>query len=68
VEYFPENEQLNLCLGISHMNLGAFETALSFFLKFQYSRQCLEFIVNCYHALNDFENASAYQKKLESMA
>jgi len=68
VEYFPENEQLNLCLGISHMNLGAFETALSFFLKFQHSRQCLEFIVNCYHALNDFEKTSAYQKKLESMA
>jgi anaerobic magnesium-protoporphyrin IX monomethyl ester cyclase len=67
VEYFPENEQLNLCLGISHMNLGDFETALTFFLKFQYSRQCLEFIVNCYHALNDFENASAYQKKLESV-
>ncbi len=68
VKYFPENEQLNLCLGISHMNLGAFETALSFFLKFQHSRQCLEFIVNCYHALNDFEKTSAYQKKLESMA
>jgi len=68
VEYFPENEQLNLCLGISHMNLGAFETALSFFLKFQHSRQYLGFIVNCYHALNDFETASAYQKKLESMA
>ncbi|MBW1728119.1 MAG: cobalamin-dependent protein [Deltaproteobacteria bacterium] len=67
VEYFPENEPLNLCLGISHMNLGAFETALSFFLKFQHSRQCLGFIVNCYHELNDFEKASAYQQKLESI-
>ncbi len=68
VEHFPGNEQLSLCLGISHMNLGAFETALSFFLKFQYSKQCLGFIVACYHALNDVESASAYQKKLESMA
>ncbi len=65
VEYFPGNEQLNLCLGISHMNLDAFETALSFFLKFQHSKQSLGFIVNCYNALNDFEKASEYQKKLE---
>jgi len=65
VEYFPDNDQLNLCLGISHMNLGAFETALSFFLKFQHSKQSLGFIVNCYNALNDFEKASEYQKKLE---
>jgi len=68
VEHFPGNEQLSLCLGISHMNLGDFETALSFFLKFQHSKQCLGFIVACYHELNDVQNASAYQKKLESMA
>ncbi len=68
VEHFPGNEPLSLCLGISHMNLGDFETALSFFLKFQHSKQCLGFIVACYHELNDVENASAYQKKLESMA
>jgi anaerobic magnesium-protoporphyrin IX monomethyl ester cyclase len=68
VEHFPDNEQLSLCLGISHMNLGAFETALPFFLKFQHSKQCLGFIVTCYHALNDVESASACQKKLESMA
>jgi len=65
VEHFPDNEQLSLCLGTSHMNLGAFETALSFFLKFQHSKQALGFIINCYNALNDFEKASAYQKKLE---
>ena len=65
VEHFPDNEQLSLCLGISHMNLGGFETALSFFLKFQHSKQALGFIINCYNALNDFEKASAYQKKLE---
>ena len=68
VEHFPGNEQLILCLGISHMNLADFETALSFFLKFQHSKQCLGFIVACYHELNDVQNASAYQKKLESMA
>ncbi len=68
VKHFPDNEQLYMCLGISHMNLGAFETALSFFLKLQHSKQALGFIVSCYNALNDFEKASAYHKKYEYMA
>ncbi|OEU67420.1 MAG: B12-binding domain-containing radical SAM protein [Desulfobacterales bacterium PC51MH44] len=67
VMHFPDHEQLNLCSGVSHMNLGAYKTALSFLLKFQHSKQALGFIVNCYHALNDFEKASAYHQKLESM-
>jgi radical SAM superfamily enzyme YgiQ (UPF0313 family) len=66
IEHFPRNEQINLCLSVSHMNLGSFETALSFLLKFQHSAQALEMIIHCYHASNDFEAASAYHKKLES--
>lgn len=66
IQYFPDNEQLNMCLGTSHMNVGDFKTALPFFLKFQHSKQALELIVNCYRALNDAEKASVYQKKLAS--
>jgi len=55
-----------MCLGVSHMNVEDFKTALSFFLKFQHSKQALELIINCYRALNDVEKASTYQKKLES--
>ncbi len=65
VEYFPEHEQINVCLGVSHMNLGAYETALSFLIKFQHSEQVLGFIARCYHELKDFEKASAYRRKLE---
>jgi len=65
IQYFPDNEQINMCLGISYMNIGDFETALSFFLKFQHSEQALESIISCYHALNDVENALTYQQKLE---
>ena len=68
IRYFPDNEPLNICLGVSLMNIGDFNSALSIFLKFQHSKQALELIVNCYHALNDVENASVYYKKLESMA
>jgi anaerobic magnesium-protoporphyrin IX monomethyl ester cyclase len=66
IQYFPDNEQLNMCLGVSHMNMEDFKTALPFFLKFQHSKQALSFIVNCYDALNDIEKASFYQNKLES--
>jgi tetratricopeptide (TPR) repeat protein len=66
IQYFPGNEQLNICLGVSHMNMGDFKTALPFFLKFQHSKQALSFIVNCYDALNDVEKASFYQNKFES--
>ncbi len=64
--YFPDNEPLNICLGVSHMNVGDFNAALSIFLKFQHSKQALELIVNCYRALNDSKNASLYHKKLGS--
>ena len=65
VEHFPKNEQLNLCLGVSHMNLGDYKTALPILLKFQQSKQAVELIANCYKALNDFEKESAFRKKLE---
>ena len=67
ITHFPDDEQINLCLSVSHMNLGAFKTALSYLLKFQHFPQALEMIVHCYHALNDSKTASAYHKKLESL-
>jgi anaerobic magnesium-protoporphyrin IX monomethyl ester cyclase len=66
LRYFPDNEPLNICLGVSYMNIGDFNTALSLFLKFQHSKQALALIVNCYRSLNDVENESVYYKKLES--
>ena len=63
VEHFPEDVQLNLCLGISHMNLGAFQKALSYFLKFKDSKETLGFIVNCYEAMGNFEKASQFRSK-----
>jgi len=39
VEYFPESEQLNICLGISYMNLREYNKALHYFLKFKASKE-----------------------------
>ena len=67
VEYWPRYEQLNLCLGVSYMNLAAYKEALALFLKFQHSKQAIKFIVQCYRSLNDFEKASNFAKKLEQI-
>jgi len=66
--HFPDDEQIHLCLGISLMNTGAFEQALSCLLKFQQSKQALFFIAECYRALNDPENLALFQKKLALMS
>jgi radical SAM superfamily enzyme YgiQ (UPF0313 family) len=54
--YFPTDEPISLCLGISLMNMGAFERALSILSPFQQSKQALFFMAECYRALNDTEN------------
>jgi anaerobic magnesium-protoporphyrin IX monomethyl ester cyclase len=67
VEHFPRHEQLNLCLGVSYMNLAAYKEALSILLKLRQSKQAVEFIVQCYRSLNAFEKASHFEKKLKTM-
>jgi len=53
---FPNNQQLNLCIGISHMNLGEYKKALSILTPFQESKEVLPFIEDCYKALNNFKS------------
>lgn len=51
VRHFPENEQLRICLGLSHMNLGAFAQALSHLEKFRHSKQIAPYIAECQRRL-----------------
>ena len=53
VELFPESEELNLCLGINHMNLGDYNKALSYLLKLQHSKEASYYIEQCYKELGD---------------
>ncbi len=64
---FPDSEPLNICLGISYMNLGEYARALSSFLKFQDSQEAHYYIAQCYHALGEFEKESAILKKVDSL-
>ncbi len=67
IKYFPDSDQLNMCLGINHMNLGEYDRALSCFLKFQHSREFVFYITRCYEALGDHENHSVFLKRLRSL-
>ena len=51
IGFFPENDQLKLCKGISHMNLGEFEKALSSFKGIVDAKQAGPYISACRKAL-----------------
>ena len=66
IKHFPDDEQINLCQGINYMNLGQFEKALSFLLKFQESKQVLNYIAACYKGLDDRENEALILEKINN--
>jgi radical SAM superfamily enzyme YgiQ (UPF0313 family) len=53
VELFPESEELSLCLGINHMNLGDYNKALSYLLKLQHSKEASYYVEQCHKELGD---------------
>jgi hypothetical protein len=65
--YFPDDPQLNICHGVSLMNMGQYENALDHFLKFQNIKAAVQYAANCYTMINDVENASMLTRKLQSM-
>jgi radical SAM superfamily enzyme YgiQ (UPF0313 family) len=48
---FPNSQPLNICLGISYMNIEDFRTALVYFEKFSESRESRQFIPICQNAI-----------------
>jgi len=53
LSHWPESEDLNLCLGITYMNLRDFSTALGCFSKFPESRAAGTYIDECRKGLED---------------
>ena len=64
VSHYPESEPLNICLGITWMNLGKYDEALSCLLKFQDSKDAVGHIANCYKALGDTQQEMLFMEKL----
>jgi radical SAM superfamily enzyme YgiQ (UPF0313 family) len=48
---FPKDPQLNICMGVSLMNLGEYEQALPHFHGFQEIEEAVRFTAECYKAL-----------------
>ena len=66
VRHYPQDEHLNICLGVSLMNLKRIDEALAQMLPFKHSRQAKEYIANCYQAMNDHETAAVYRGNIKS--
>lgn len=66
-EYFSDSEPLNICLGISCLNLGEPHKALLCFLKFQDSYDAVYYTAQCYKTLGDLEKEAVFRKKLQSL-
>ena len=52
LELFPESKELNLCMGISYMNVARFEKALAYLLKIQDSPEAKYYIEQCHQELS----------------
>jgi radical SAM superfamily enzyme YgiQ (UPF0313 family) len=67
VKHFPESEPIAMCLGISYMNLGRYEEALECFQKLPESREALQYVATCYHAMGDSDKEASVLKRLERL-
>jgi radical SAM superfamily enzyme YgiQ (UPF0313 family) len=65
--HFPDDARLNICMGVSLMNLEQWDGALSHFLEFQDVKEAVRFAALCYQSLGDEKKAAAMQKRFEKM-
>lgn len=68
VRHFPGSEELHLCLAVSRMNLGRFDSAVEALLQFPRSRQAAFYLAQCYHAMGDPENERRYRLRSEALS
>ncbi len=52
LKYYPKSEQLNICLGVSFMNIGDYDSALAVFKKFPDSDHARTYGVLCREAMS----------------
>ena len=65
LSHFPNDVRLNICLGVSLMNLADYDQALARFLEFPDEKDAVQFAARCYEALGDQrECCSLYEKNI----
>lgn len=68
VRLFPDSEPLHVCLGVSYMNLGRFDDALSNLMKFQHSPDALQQIAACHKALGQRDTERFFLERLRVLS
>jgi len=67
LSHFPNDVRLNICLGVSLMNLADYDQALARFLEFPAEKDAVHFAARCYEALGDHQNAALFMDKYNTM-
>ena len=67
LSHFPNDPRLNICIGVSLMNLGQYHRALERFLDYEDEKDAVRFAVRCYEALGDRKQADVLYEKLKIM-
>jgi radical SAM superfamily enzyme YgiQ (UPF0313 family) len=68
VNHYPQSEPLQMCLGISLMNLGKYHDAIAYFARFPESTDALGQMAACYRALGDGGMEAEALEKLERLS
>ena len=67
IKAFPKDEQLNLCMAVSYMNMADYQSALSYLSELQHLKEGIYLTAQCYQALDDVQKAEWYLEKYKSM-
>jgi len=67
LSHFPNDIRLNICLGVSLMNLADYDRALARFLEFPAEKDAVQFAARCYEAMGDHQNAALFMDKYNTM-
>jgi radical SAM superfamily enzyme YgiQ (UPF0313 family) len=67
LSHFPNDSRLNICLGVSLMNLAQYDHALARFLEFPDQKDAVQFAARCYEALGHKEKATLFMDKYKTM-
>ncbi len=65
--HFPDDARLNICMGVSLMNLEQWDRALSHFLEFQNVKEAVRFAALCFQSLGDEKKAADLLQAFERM-
>jgi tetratricopeptide (TPR) repeat protein len=65
--HFPSDPQLNICLGVSYLNMNQFKAALDQLQPYERQDHVLPFLFECCRRLGLEEQAETYRRRMEEL-